>query len=53
MLHAPSAQAVSTASLIPPPQSVPINELSQLLRECADAMMLFLIRDVPRYLIDI
>jgi hypothetical protein len=46
-------KAVSAASFIVPTQPVPINELSQFLRERSHAMMFFLIRDVSRYQVDV
>ena len=45
-------KAVSTAFVFPV-QPVAINELFELLRERADAMMLLLLRDISRDLIDI
>src|SRR6266480_14463 len=51
--QAASREAVSTAFLIFPPQSVAIDELSQLFRKCADAMMFFLMSNVSRDLIHI
>src|SRR5436309_14781868 len=51
--QAASREAVSTAFLIFPPQSVAIDELSQLFRKCAYAMMFFLMSNVSRDLIHI
>src|SRR6266508_4766372 len=53
LTQAASREAVSTAFLIFPPQSVAIDELSQLFRKCADAMMFFLMSNVSRDLIHI
>jgi hypothetical protein len=51
--HCCTASAVLTASFIVPTQPVTIDEVSQFFRKRSQAMVFFLIRDLPGHLIDI